>query len=412
MIDIKFLRENPDIVKENIRRKFQDEKLALVDEVIALDAESRRAKQEGDDLRAARKRISKEIGTLMKQGKTEEAESKKAEVNAGAAKLEELEKLEGELQEKVNKIMMVIPNIIDPSVPVGRDDTENVEIEKFGEPAVPDFEVPYHADILDSICGLDKDAAGRTSGNGFYYLLGDAARIHSAMISYARDFMIDKGFTYCIPPFMIRSSVVNGVMSFAEMEAMMYKIEGEDLYLIGTSEHSMIGRFKGQIISEASLPVTTPLFHLLHQEAPDLALGYQIQHGADLVCQKKAGPLSQSPGNAEPLHFTPGDLSGIPVQPVRFNSQPFYDPRLNAVPFRQHLPHFQPGIDRLLRVLPNHLHRAVSSERRQGASVQKHFPVIRLLVAGQDFTERGLSEATGRNQAYPLLPGHFQMKIF
>ena len=224
--------------------------------MIALDAESRRAKQEGDDLRAARKRISKEIGTLMKQGKTEEAESKKAEVNAGAAKLEELEKLEGELQEKVNKIMMVIPNIIDPSVPVGRDDTENVEIEKFGEPAVPDFEVPYHADILDSICGLDKDAAGRTSGNGFYYLLGDAARIHSAMISYARDFMIDKGFTYCIPPFMIRSSVVNGVMSFAEMEAMMYKIEGEDLYLIGTSEHSMIGRFKGQIISEASLPVT------------------------------------------------------------------------------------------------------------------------------------------------------------
>ena len=240
MIDIKFLRENPDIVKENIRRKFQDEKLALVDEVIALDAESRRAKQEGDDLRAARKRISKEIGTLMKQGKTEEAESKKAEVNAGAAKLEELEKLEGELQEKVNKIMMVIPNIIDPSVPVGRDDTENVEIEKFGEPAVPDFEVPYHADILDSICGLDKDAAGRTSGNGFYYLLGDAARIHSAMISYARDFMIDKGFTYCIPPFMIRSSVVNGVMSFAEMEAMMYKIEGEDLYLIGTDRKSVV----------------------------------------------------------------------------------------------------------------------------------------------------------------------------
>ena len=256
MIDIKFLRENPDIVKENIRRKFQDEKLALVDEVIALDAESRKAKQEGDDLRAARKRISKEIGTLMKQGKTEEAESKKAEVNAGAAKLEELEKLEGELQEKVNKIMMVIPNIIDPSVPVGRDDTENVEIEKFGEPAVPDFEVPYHADILDSICGLDKDAAGRTSGNGFYYLLGDAARIHSAMISYARDFMIDRGFTYCVPPFMIRSNVVTGVMSFAEMDAMMYKIEGEDLYLIGTSEHSMIGKFIDTIIPEAELPKT------------------------------------------------------------------------------------------------------------------------------------------------------------
>ncbi len=256
MIDIRFLRENPDVVKENIKKKYQDEKLPLVDEVIALDAENRRAKQEGDDLRASRKRISKEIGALMKEGRKEEAEKKKAEVAAGAERLAELEKLEEELQEKVNKIMMVIPNIIDPTVPVGKDDTENVEIEKFGEPTVPDFEVPYHADILDSICGLDKEAAGRTSGNGFYYLVGDAARIHSAMISYARDFMIDKGFTYCIPPFMIRSSVVNGVMSFAEMEAMMYKIEGEDLYLIGTSEHSMIGRFKGQIINEASLPVT------------------------------------------------------------------------------------------------------------------------------------------------------------
>lgn len=256
MIDIKFLRENPDIVKENIKKKFQDEKLALVDEVIALDAESRKAKQEGDNLRAARKKISKEIGALMGQGKKEEAEQKKAEVAAGAERLAELEELEAQLQEKVTKIMMVIPNIIDSSVPIGRDDSENVEIQKYGEPVTADFEISYHADILDSISGLDKDAAGRTSGNGFYYLMGDAARIHSAMISYARDFMIDKGFTYCIPPFMIRSSVVNGVMSFAEMEAMMYKIEGEDLYLIGTSEHSMIGKFKGQIVNESSLPVT------------------------------------------------------------------------------------------------------------------------------------------------------------
>ena len=229
MIDIKFLRENPEVVKENIRKKFQDEKLSLVDEVIALDAESRKAKQEADDLRASRNRISKEIGALMGQGKKEEAEAKKAEVAAGAKRLAELEASETELQEKITKIMMVIPNIIDESVPIGKDDSQNVEIEKFGEPVVPDFEVPYHADILDRLNGLDKESAGRTSGNGFYYLMGDAARIHSAMISYARDFMIDKGVTYCIPPFMIRSSVVNGVMSFAEMEAMMYKIEGEDL---------------------------------------------------------------------------------------------------------------------------------------------------------------------------------------
>ena len=256
MLDIKFLRENPDIVKENIRKKFQDQKLELVDEVIALDAESRKAKQEGDNLRASKNKISKEIGALMAQGKKEEAEKKKAEVAANAKRLAELEELEPQLQEKITKIMMVIPNIIDPSVPIGKDDTENVEIQKYGEPTVPDFEVPYHADILDSINGLDKDAAGRTSGNGLSLLMGVAARIHSAMISYARDFMIDKGFTYCIPPFMIRSSVVNGVMSFAEMEAMMYKIEGEDLFLIGTSEHSMIGKFKGQIVNEASLPVT------------------------------------------------------------------------------------------------------------------------------------------------------------
>ena len=256
MIDIKFLRENPEVVKENIRKKFQDEKLSLVDEVIALDAESRKAKQEADDLRASRNRISKEIGALMGQGKKEEAEAKKAEVAAGAKRLAELEASETELQEKITKIMMVIPNIIDESVPIGKDDSQNVEIEKFGEPVVPDFEVPYHADILDRLNGLDKESAGRTSGNGFYYLMGDAARIHSAMISYARDFMIDKGFTYCIPPFMIRSSVVNGVMSFAEMEAMMYKIEGEDLYLIGTSEHSMIGKFIDSILQKDELPKT------------------------------------------------------------------------------------------------------------------------------------------------------------
>ncbi len=256
MIDIKFLRENPDIVKDNIRKKFQEEKLALVDEVIALDAENRRTKQEGDDLRASRNKISKEIGKLMGQGKKEEAEAMKAEVAAGAKRLAELEVQEAQLQEKITGIMMKIPNIIDPSVPIGRDDSENVEIQKYGEPTVPEFEVPYHADILDSISGLDKDAAGRVGGNGFYYLMGDAARIHSSMLSYARDFMIDKGFTYCIPPFMIRGNVVDGVMSFTEREAMMYKIEGEDLYLIGTSEHSMIGRFKGQIVNEATLPIT------------------------------------------------------------------------------------------------------------------------------------------------------------
>ena len=256
MIDMKFLRENPDIVKENIKKKFQDEKLPLVDEVIELDVRNRKAKQEGDDLRAAKNKLSKEIGALMAQGKKEEAEAKKAEVTANAERLSELETIGTQLQEKITSIMMMIPNIIDPSVPIGRDDSENVEIQKYGDPVVPDFEVPYHADIISGIGGLDKDAAGRTSGNGFYYLMGNAARIHSAMISYARDFMIDKGFTYCIPPFMIRSSVANGVMSFAEMEAMMYKIEGEDLFLIGTSEHSMIGKFRGELIPEKQLPVT------------------------------------------------------------------------------------------------------------------------------------------------------------
>ena len=256
MIDIKFLRENPELVKENIRKKFQDQKLPLVDEVIKLDEERRLTQQEADNLKAMKNTISKQIGALTAQGKKEEAEEVKKQVAENASKLSELEAKQTELEGKVREIMMKIPNIIDASVPVGKDDNENVEIEKFGEPVVPDFEVPYHADILESISGLDKDAAGRTSGEGFYYLMGDAARIHSAMLSYARDFMINKGFIYCVPPFMIRSSVVNGVMSFEEMDAMMYKIEGEDLFLIGTSEHSMIGKFKGQIVQEKSLPIT------------------------------------------------------------------------------------------------------------------------------------------------------------
>ena len=255
MIDIKFLRENPELVKENIRKKFQDEKIALVDEVIELDAERRKTQQEVDDIKANKNKIAKQIGALMAQGKKEEAEEVKKQVAEGAQRLTELEAKQKELEEKTTKIMMVIPNIIDESVPIGKDDTENVEIQKYGDPVVPEYEVPFHADIINSMNGLDKKAAGRTSGEGFYYLMGDAARIHSAMISYARDFMIDKGFTYCIPPFMIRSDVVNGVMSFAEMEAMMYKIEGEDLFLIGTSEHSMIGKFQGEIVEESQLPI-------------------------------------------------------------------------------------------------------------------------------------------------------------
>ena len=256
MIDIKFLRENPEAVKENIRKKFQDEKLPLVDEVIALDKESRQTQQEADDLRANRNKISKEIGALMKAGKKEEAEAKKAEVAAGAKRLEELEKKEGELQEKILKDMMVIPNIIDPSVPIGKDDSENVEVKRYGEPVVPDFEIPYHTEIMERFNGIDLDSARKVAGNGFYYLMGDIARLHSAVIAYARDFMINRGFTYCVPPFMIRSNVVTGVMSFAEMDAMMYKIEGEDLYLIGTSEHSMIGKFIDTIIPEEELPNT------------------------------------------------------------------------------------------------------------------------------------------------------------
>ena len=256
MLDLKFVRENPEIVKQNIRNKFQDAKLPLVDEVIELDAESRATQKEADDLRASRNKLSKEIGKLMGQGKKEEAEAVKAQVNANSARLAELEAKESELSERILKIMMTIPNIIDPSVPIGKDDSENVEVERFGEPVVPDFEIPYHTDIMERFEGIDLDAARRVAGNGFYYLMGDIARLHSSVIAYARDFMINRGFTYCVPPFMIRSNVVTGVMSFAEMDAMMYKIEGEDLYLIGTSEHSMIGRFIDQMIPESKLPQT------------------------------------------------------------------------------------------------------------------------------------------------------------
>lgn len=256
MLDLKFLRTNPDIVKQNIKNKFQDEKLPLVDEVIELDLESRKTQQEADNLRASRKSLSKQIGALMGQGKKEEAEAIKEQVNQNADRLAELEAKEDELQKKIKNIMMIIPNIIDPSVPIGKDDSENVEVQKYGEPFVPDFEIPYHTDIMEKLNGIDLDSARKVAGNGFYYLMGDIARLHSAVISYARDFMINRGFTYCVPPFMIRSDVVTGVMSFAEMDAMMYKIEGEDLYLIGTSEHSMIGKFIDTIIPEEKLPYT------------------------------------------------------------------------------------------------------------------------------------------------------------
>ena len=256
MLDIKFVRENSDIVKENIKKKFQDEKLPLVDEVITLDEEYRKIKTKLDELRSERNKKSASIGTLMREGKREEAEVVKQEVGQINEEIAKDENLEPEYEEKIRKIMMTIPNIIDSSVPIGKDDTENVENEKFGEPVVPTYEIPYHADILERMNGIDKEASGRTSGNGFYYLMGDAARLHEAMIAYARDYMINAGFTYCIPPFMIHSDVVNGVMSFPEMEAMMYKIEGEDLFLIGTSEHSMIGKFKDQIVKEDALPIT------------------------------------------------------------------------------------------------------------------------------------------------------------
>lgn len=256
MLDLKFVRENPEVVKQNIKNKFQDNKLPLVDEVITLDIESRDAKQKADDLRSERNKISKEIGGLMAKGKKEEAEELKKRVVANQEELAELEKKGAELKEKILKIMMTIPNIIDSSVPIGRDDSENVEVKRYGEPLIPDFEIPYHAEIMEKFNGIDLESARKVAGNGFYYLMGDIARLHSAVISYARDFMIDRGFTYCIPPFMIRSEVVTGVMSFAEMDAMMYKIEGEDLYLIGTSEHSMIGKFIDTILPESSLPQT------------------------------------------------------------------------------------------------------------------------------------------------------------
>ena len=256
MLDIKFVRENPEAVKQNIRNKFQDSKLPLVDEVIALDKENREIKQEVEALRAEKNKISKEIGKLMGQGKKDEAEEVKKKVSSFGERIDELSAREKEVEEKIKKRMMVIPQMIDPSVPIGKDDSENVEIEKFGDPVVPDFEIPYHTEIMESFSGIDLDSARRVAGNGFYYLMGDIARLHSAVITYARDFMIDRGFTYCVPPFMIRSDVVTGVMSFAEMEAMMYKIEGEDLYLIGTSEHSMIGKFIDQIVPEEQLPLT------------------------------------------------------------------------------------------------------------------------------------------------------------
>ena len=256
MLDIKFLRENPEIVKQNIRNKFQDQKLGLVDEVIELDAQKRAAQQEADSLRAERNKLSKQIGALMGQGKKEEAEEVKKQVAAEADRLAELSEKEKELDEKILKDMMTIPNIIDPSVPIGKDDSENVEVQRYGEPVVPDFEIPYHTEIMERFNGIDLDSARKVAGNGFYYLMGDIARLHSAVLAYARDFMINRGFTYCVPPFMIRSNVVTGVMSFAEMDAMMYKIEGEDLYLIGTSEHSMIGKFIDSILQKDELPKT------------------------------------------------------------------------------------------------------------------------------------------------------------
>lgn len=256
MLDLKLVRENPELVKENIKKKFQDFKLPLVDEVLALDIESRTTQQEADNLRAERNKISKEIGGLMAQGKKEEAEEKKNQVTSKSELLAGLELKETELQEKIKKIMMTIPNIIDPSVPIGKDDSENVEVQRYGEPVVPDFEIPYHTEIMEKLNGIDLDSARKVAGNGFYYLMGNIARLHSAVVSYARDFMIDRGFTYCVPPFMIRSEVVTGVMSFAEMDAMMYKIEGEDLYLIGTSEHSMIGKYIDTILKEETLPHT------------------------------------------------------------------------------------------------------------------------------------------------------------
>ena len=307
MLDLKFVRENPDIVKQNIKNKFQDAKLPLVDEVIALDAESRAVKKEADDLRAEKNRLSKMIGGLMAQGKKEEAEDVKKQVAASASRLEELAAKEPELADRVRQIMMTLPNIIDPSVPIGRDDSENVEIERFGEPVVPEFEIPYHTDIMESFDGIDLDAAGKVAGNGFYYLMGDIARLHSAVISYARDFMIDRGFTYCVPPFMIRSNVVTGVMSFAEMDSMMYKIEGEDLYLIGTSEHSMIGKFIDTITPEENLPMTLTSYSPCFRKEKGA-------HGIDKLWQNTVDLFRSLDIPVRTLECCSGDLADLKVK--------------------------------------------------------------------------------------------------
>ena len=292
MLDLRFVRENPDIVKQNIKNKFQDSKLPLVDEVISLDTEARATQKEADDLRASRNKLSKQIGMLMGQGKKDEAEAVKQEVSANSARLAELEEKEGQLSEKITKIMMTIPNIIDPTVPIGKDDSENVEVERFGDPVVPDFEIPYHTDIMERFNGIDLDAARRVAGNGFYYLMGDIARLHSAVISYARDFMINRGFTYCVPPFMIRSNVVTGVMSFAEMDAMMYKIEGEDLYLIGTSEHSMIGKFIDTITPEQQLPLTLTSYSPCFRKEKGVYRIHQFEKQEMIVvCRPEESPM-------------------------------------------------------------------------------------------------------------------------
>ena len=321
MLDIKFVRENPEVVKQNIRNKFQDSKLELVDKVLELDKENREIKQEVEALRAERNKISKQIGALMGQGKREEAEEVKKQVAASGTRIEELSQREKEVEEELLKDMMVIPNIIDPSVPIGKDDSQNVEIEKFGEPVVPDFEVPYHTDIMENFDGIDLDSARRVAGNGFYYLMGDIARLHSAVISYARDFMINRGFTYCVPPFMIRSNVVTGVMSFAEMDAMMYKIEGEDLYLIGTSEHSMIGKFIDQIIPEEELPKTltsySPCFrkekgaHGLEERGVYRIHQFEKQEMI-VFCRPEESPIVIATEDA-PVRFTSAFLIGFRI---------------------------------------------------------------------------------------------------
>ena len=307
MLDIKFVRENPDAVRENIRKKFQDGKLPLVDKVLELDKRNREIKTEVESLRAKRKTVSKEIGKLMGQGKKDEAERIKAEMAGDAARIDELSAEEVRVEEELLKTMMVIPNIIDPSVPIGKNDTENVELERFGEPVVPDFEIPYHTDIMESFCGIDLDSARRVAGNGFYYLMGDMARLHSGILAYARDFMVGRGFTYCVPPFMIRSNVVSGVMSFAEMDSMMYKIEGEDLYLIGTSEHSMIGRFIDQILPEESLPLALTSYSPCFRKEKACIIHRVGFERAQLVKEEAKGLLKEIPGHPSTCSGTAGN---------------------------------------------------------------------------------------------------------